>query len=70
MRRVVDAGVSLQGVADHGVSEAVYLTDVDGNGIELYRDRPESEWPRAADGTVVLTMADPLDLGALLKEAD
>src|SRR5437764_873005 len=50
VRRVIDAGVPLQGVADHGVSEAVYLTDVDGNGIELYRDRPESEWPRAADG--------------------
>jgi catechol 2,3-dioxygenase len=70
VRRVVDAGVPLQGVADHGVSEAVYLADVDGNGIELYRDRPESEWPRAADGSIVLTMADPLDLQALLKEAD
>lgn len=70
VRRVVDAGVPLQGVADHGVSEAVYLADVDGNGIELYRDRPESEWPRAADGSIVLTMADPLDLQALLKEAE
>jgi len=69
VRRVIDAGFPLQGVADHGVSEAVYLTDVDGNGIELYRDRPESEWPRTDDGTVVLTMADPLDLQELLKEA-
>jgi catechol 2,3-dioxygenase len=70
VRRVVDARVPLQGVADHGVSEAVYLTDVDGHGIELYRDRPESEWPRGVDGNVILTMADPLDLEALLQEAD
>jgi len=70
VRRVIDAGVPLQGVADHGVSEAVYLTDVDGNGIELYRDRPQAEWPRATDGGVILTMADPLDLEALLKEAE
>jgi catechol 2,3-dioxygenase len=68
-RRLIDAGVRL-GVADHGVSEAVYLTDPDGNGIELYRDRPEAEWPRAADGSVVLTMADPLDLDGLLKDAE
>jgi catechol 2,3-dioxygenase len=70
VRRVVDAGVPLQGVADHGVSEAVYLSDLDGNGLELYRDRPESEWPRGADGNILLTMADPLDLEALLKEAE
>jgi catechol 2,3-dioxygenase len=69
VRRVIDAGVPLQGVADHGVSEAVYLTDVDGNGIELYRDRPQAEWPRTADGAIAMTMADPLDLDALLKEA-
>ena len=70
VRRVIDAGVPLQGVADHGVSEAVYLTDVDGHGIELYRDRPEAEWPRGADGGVILTMADPLDLDALLRDAE
>jgi catechol 2,3-dioxygenase len=70
VRRVVAAGVPLQGVADHGVSEAVYLADPDGNGIELYRDRPESEWPRAADGSIVLTIADPLDLNELLQMAD
>jgi catechol 2,3-dioxygenase len=69
VRRVVDAGVPLQGVADHGVSEAVYLSDLDGNGIELYRDRPESEWPRSADGTIMATMAEALDLEALLREA-
>jgi catechol 2,3-dioxygenase len=70
VRRVVHAGVPLQGAADHGVSEAVYLADPDGNGIELYRDRPESEWPRDAAGHIVLTMADPLELDALLREAD
>ena len=69
VRRVIDAGVRLQGVADHGVSEAVYLTDPDGNGIELYRDRPQSDWPRTPDGAVAMAMADPLDLDALLKEA-
>ena len=68
MRRVLDAGVPLQGVADHGVSESIYLADLDGNGIELTRDRPESEWPRTADGKLAMHMADPLDLEALLKE--
>jgi catechol 2,3-dioxygenase len=70
VRRVVDAGVPLQGAADHGVSEAVYLADVDGNGIELYWDRPESAWPRTADGSIALAMADPLDLEALLKDGE
>ncbi len=70
VRQVVLAGVPLQGVADHGVSEAVYFADPDGNGIELYRDRAESEWPRGADGNIVLTMADPLDLEELLRDAD
>ena len=69
VRRVIDAGVRLQGVADHGVSEAVYLTDPDGNGIELYFDRPQSEWPRTPDGGIAMAMADPLDLEALLREA-
>ena len=68
-KSVVDAGIRIGG-SDHGVSEAVYLADPDGNGIELYRDRAESEWPRGADGNIVLTMADPLDLEALLREAD
>ena len=57
----------LQGVADHGVSESIYLSDPDGNGIELTHDRPESEWPRDAAGNIALSMADPLDLEALLS---
>ena len=69
VRRVIDAGVPIQGVADHGVSESIYLADLDGNGIELTRDRPESEWPRDAEGNIALAMADPLDLEALLREA-
>ena len=69
VRRVVDAGVRLQGVADHGVSESVYLADPDGNGIELTRDRPEAEWPRDAEGNIAMHMAEPLDLDALLREA-
>ena len=52
----------------HGVSEAVYLADPDGNGIELYRDRPREEWPLNADGSIQMAMAEPLDLEALLKE--
>lgn len=70
VRRVIDAGVRIQGVADHGVSESIYLADPDGNGIELTRDRPQPEWPRDARGNIALAMADPLDLDALLREAD
>lgn len=65
VRRVLEHGVALEGAADHGVSEAIYLRDPDGNGVELYRDRPESEWPRAADGTIAMHTK-PLDLEALL----
>jgi catechol 2,3-dioxygenase len=68
VRRCIEAGVALQGVADHGVSESIYLADPDGNGIELTRDRPEPEWPRDADGRLAMQMADPLDLDALLAE--
>ncbi|MBW6506076.1 MAG: VOC family protein [Rhodobacteraceae bacterium] len=68
LRRVVQAGVQIEGAADHGVSEAIYLSDPDGNGIELYRDRPEAEWPRGADGVLSMVNA-PLDLQALLAEA-
>ena len=67
LRRVVAAGVALEGAADHGVSEAVYLRDPDGNGVELYRDRPESEWPRNAEGHLEMTSG-PLDVRALLEE--
>jgi catechol 2,3-dioxygenase len=68
LRRLHEAGIPLDGASDHGVSEALYLRDPDGNGIELYRDRPESEWPRAADGALAMTTG-PLDLAALLEEA-
>ena len=68
VRRVVEAGVALEGASDHGVSEAVYLRDPDGNGVELYRDRPESEWPRQPDGALQM-FTKPLDLGALLELA-
>jgi catechol 2,3-dioxygenase len=68
LRRLVDAGVSINGASDHGVSEAIYLQDPDENGVELYRDRPESEWPRTPDGGVAMFSA-PLDLRALLSEA-
>jgi catechol 2,3-dioxygenase len=68
VQRVVDAGVPLQGASDHGVSEAVYLEDGDGNGIELYWDRPVDAWPRDANGNLSMT-TDPLDLAALLADA-
>ena len=68
VQRVLDAGVPLEGAADHGVSEAVYLRDPDGNGLELYRDRPAAEWPRNPDGELAMTTR-PLDLSALLAEA-
>lgn len=69
LRRVVDAGVPLEGAADHGVSEAIYLRDPDGNGVELYRDRPEREWPRAPDGSIAMQTR-PLDVETLLAEAE
>ena len=59
----------IHGVADHGVSESIYLADPDGNGVEPMRDRPHEEWPRNTDGTLALAMADPLDLDELLREA-
>jgi catechol 2,3-dioxygenase len=68
LRRLTDAGIALDGASDHGVSEALYLRDPDGNGVELYRDRPESEWPRHVDGSLAMTL-DPLDVQALLAEA-
>lgn len=68
LRRVVLAGIALDGAADHGVSEAIYLRDPDGNGVELYRDRPESEWPRDANGGLEMVNS-PLDLQKLMEEA-
>jgi catechol 2,3-dioxygenase len=67
LRRLLDAGIALDGAADHGVSEALYLRDPDGNGVELYRDRPEAEWPRAPDGALAMT-TEALDLAALLAD--
>jgi catechol 2,3-dioxygenase len=69
LRRLVEASWPIEGATDHGVSEAIYLRDPDGNGIEIYRDRPEEEWPRPADGNGVAMVNAPLDLDALLKEA-
>lgn len=69
LRRLVDARIPLTGASDHGVSEALYLNDPDGNGVELYRDRPEEEWPRPPDGQGVAMGSAPLDLDALLAEA-
>jgi catechol 2,3-dioxygenase len=68
LRRVLHAEIPLAGAADHGVSEAIYLHDPDGNGVELYWDRPKDKWPRAADGGVAM-FTRALDLEALLKEA-
>ena len=56
----------VQGFADHGVSEAIYLPDPDGNGIEMYRDRPRDEWPRTPDGAITM-VTDPLDLEGILQ---
>ena len=69
LRRLLAAGVPLDGAADHGVSEALYLRDPDGNGLELYWDRPEAAWPRDAQGGLAMFTA-PLDLEDLLRAAD
>lgn len=67
LRRLLDAGIRLDGASDHGVSEALYLRDPDQNGVELYYDRPESAWPRTADGALQMNTR-PLDLDDLLSE--
>lgn len=67
LRRLQRAGIALEGASDHGVSEALYLRDPDGNGVELYCDRPEAEWPRAPDGSLAMTTG-RLDLDALVAE--
>jgi catechol 2,3-dioxygenase len=66
LRRLQRAGIPLDGAADHGVSEALYLRDPDENGLELYRDRPVEDWPRAPDGSLRM-FTHPLDVDALLK---
>lgn len=68
LARVRSAGIPLEGASDHGVSEALYLRDPDGNGVELYRDRAPAEWPRTADGELAM-FTRRLDVEALLAEA-
>ncbi len=68
LRRLNEAGIPLEGASDHGVSEALYLRDPDGNGLELYCDRPRDSWPRVADGSISM-VTEPLDLASLLAEA-
>jgi catechol 2,3-dioxygenase len=67
LRRLQRAGILLEGAADHGVSEALYLRDPDGNGVELYRDRPREEWPKGKDGKLGM-FTKRLDVEALLRE--
>jgi catechol 2,3-dioxygenase len=67
LRRVKAAGIELDGASDHGVSEALYLRDFDGNGVELYRDKPKEEWPRDAQGGLNMSTR-RLDLDKLLAE--
>jgi catechol 2,3-dioxygenase len=69
LQRLLDHGVRISGASDHGVSEAIYLNDPDGNGIEIYRDRDRAEWPVNESGDLQMTIA-PLDLQALLNELD
>jgi len=68
LRRVLAAKILLQGAADHGVSESIYLNDPDENGVELYCDKPKDQWPRSADGKLEMYTR-RLDLHELLKEA-
>lgn len=69
LRRLMAAGIALDGASDHGVSEALYLRDPDGNGVELYRDRPAADWPRDAAGELAMTTG-RLDLAGLLAEPE
>jgi catechol 2,3-dioxygenase len=68
LRRLIGAGIPLEGASDHGVSEALYLRDPDGNGVELYWDRPQEQWPRTQDGELNMG-TEPLDIEALLGGA-
>src|SRR6056297_703525 len=67
VKRLIDNGYPLSGASDHGVSEAIYLNDPDGNGVELYRDRPKKEWNYRDDGSIEM-VTEPLDLEELLNE--
>lgn len=64
-KRLIDLNYPLTGASDHGVSEAIYLDDPDGNGVELYWDRPQEEWPKKADGSIEM-FTHPLDIPGLL----
>ena len=68
LKRLADAAYPITGAADHGVSEAIYLNDPDGNGVELYWDRPQSEWPHKEDGTIEM-FTEALDVPGLLALA-
>lgn len=68
LRRLRELGYPLSGASDHGVSEALYLDDPDGNGVELYWDRPKEKWPQKSDGSLEMYTR-PLDIANLLKEA-
>ena len=69
LRWLIDAEYPLDGASDHGVSEALYLRDPDGNGVELYKDRPQVQWPRDRDGGIAMVTR-PLDVEGLLAELD
>jgi len=69
LQRLLDANYPIEGASDHGVSEALYLSDPDGNGVELYWDKAETEWPRTADGGLDMVTL-PLDLNDLLSELE
>jgi len=69
LRRLIEANIPLEGASDHGVSEALYLRDPDDNGVELYWDRPQNQWPRTAEGELAM-VTHHLDLAGLLKEAE
>jgi catechol 2,3-dioxygenase len=69
LQRLINAGIPLDGASDHGVSEALYLHDPDQNGVELYVDRPRSEWPKTPDGQFTM-FTRPLDLRSLLAAAE
>jgi catechol 2,3-dioxygenase len=69
VRRLIEHGIELDGASDHGVSEAIYLHDPDGNGIEIYRDRPRDAWPRDTEGRLLMHNA-PVDFESLFAELD
>jgi catechol 2,3-dioxygenase len=69
LKHIIDSGYPIEGVADHGVSEAIYLRDPDNNGVEIYADRPKSSWKVSNDGMVEM-VTEPLDIDSLLRELE